>query len=187
MLRRVSLLLSVISEFYNLEHWYLLIIYFNEGPWKSISRWRHFTTRPTICIYDQNPLKFRLIVQLIKGRRSVTSHYHGSKIIFLKSDGHFHCRAMKEKWKSKVLFLSAIMHRKVIKAFFFSLRYLHGNVLVMTSPPYSVFCYFQGKTKRILVVVVKWRHRANGLWIKVSTKKIELKGRLQHRGSIDVL
>ena len=118
MLRRVSLLLSVISEFYNLEHWYLLIIYLNEGPWKSISRWRHFTTRPTICIYDQNPLKFCLIVQLIQ-RRSVTSHYHGSKIIFLESDGHFHCRAMKEKWKSKVLFLSAIMQRKVINVFFF--------------------------------------------------------------------
>ena len=58
---------------------------------------------------------------------------------------------------------------------------------VMTSPRYSVFCYYQGKTRRILFVVVKWRHRANGLWIKVATKKIELKGRLQHRGSIDVL
>ena len=65
-------------------------------------------------------------MQLIQ-RRSVTSHYHGSKIIFLESDGHFHCRAMKEKWKSKVLFLSAIMHRKVINVIFF-LRYLHGNV-----------------------------------------------------------
>ena len=127
MLRRVSFLLSVISEFYNLEHWYLLIIYLREGPWKSISQWRHFTTRPTLCIYDQNPLKFSLIVQLIE-RRNVTSHCHGSKIIFLESDGHFHCRAMKEKWKSKVLFLSAIMHRKVINVIFF-LRYLHGNVM----------------------------------------------------------
>ena len=45
----------------------------------------------------KNPLKFCLIVQLIKGRRSVTSHYHGGKIIFLESDGHFHRRAMKEK------------------------------------------------------------------------------------------
>ena len=44
----------------------------------------------------KNPLKFCLIVQLIK-ERSVTPHYHGSKIIFLESDGHFHCRAMKEK------------------------------------------------------------------------------------------
>lgn len=122
----------------------------------------------------KNPLKFCLIVQLIKGRRSVTSHYHGSKIIFLESDGHFHRRAMKEKWKSKVLFLSAIMQRKVINVFF-SLRYLHGNVLVMTSSPYSVFCYFQGKTKRILVVVVKWRHRANGLWIEVATNKLNSK------------
>ena len=50
-------------------------------------------------ITTKNPLKFCLIVQLIKGR-SVTSHYNGSKIIFLESDGHFHsvhCRAMKEK------------------------------------------------------------------------------------------
>ena len=160
MLRRVSFLLSVISEFYNLEHWYLLIIYLREGPWKSISQWRHFTTRPTLCIYDQNPLKFSLIVQLIE-RRNVTSHCHGSKIIFLESDGHFHCRAMKEKWKSKVLFLSAIMHRKVINVIFFP-GVLTWKRNEMTS--YSVFCYYQDRTKRIVVVVVKLRHRANGLY-----------------------
>ena len=76
----------------------------------------------------------RLSVGLIEGR-SVTSSYHGD-IISGSQWCHLHCRTMDKTliWAT-VLFLSAIMHRKVIQVNLFSFFFYHICRTTVCSDP----------------------------------------------------